>query len=157
MVSANKANFNLRETLPLSHNWDKGLSLMGQRTNPNGHRDWLFIITSPKDEARHLSYLASVRDSAKSGLGCVDNRHLTYLAEFIFVNVGDSQQDVKASSPLIFVVRVGGVIVLRAWENYAHGEGRQPIRSLKLSKRCSLKWEQYRRQARNTSPTSEFD
>ena len=68
------------------------------------------MSTSQKVGASHLNYLAPIRDSAKSGLGRVDNRHLNYLAEFISVNVGGhcaevSSQPMKHSG-------VGGVIVV---------------------------------------------
>jgi hypothetical protein len=90
-----------------------------------GYRDWLFHAASPKDEANHLSYFASIRDSAESGLGRKDNRHLNYFAESILMNRGDSQQDVKESSPRMPVVRVGATIVVRARESRVHGEGLQ--------------------------------
>src|SRR5262249_7556388 len=75
----------------------------------------------------NLSYPADVRESAKSGLGHVGNRHLNYLAESISMNVGGPQQDVKASSPLMLAESVGGVIVLGARESRVHGEGRQEM------------------------------
>jgi hypothetical protein len=40
------------------------------------------------------------------------NRHLNYLAEFIFVNVGGSYRDAKASSLPMPDMSVGGVIVV---------------------------------------------
>src|SRR5204862_8279237 len=45
------------------------------------------------DETGHLSYPVSGRDSAERGLGCQDNRHLSHLTEFFFVNVGGCYQD----------------------------------------------------------------
>jgi hypothetical protein len=39
--------------------------------------------------ASHLIYLAGVRDSAKSGLGLPDNRHLNNHTESIVMNVRD--------------------------------------------------------------------
>jgi hypothetical protein len=122
MVSPNKAGFNLRETMPLSRNNLHTCGVVahestGQRMSPmTGYRDWIPSTTSPKDEAGHLVYLASIRDSAKSGMGCTGNRHLSYLAESISVNVGDSPQAVKTSSPSMpspnEAVRVGAIIVL---------------------------------------------
>lgn len=56
-----------------------------------GYRDWLSFIANPKDEASHLIYLASIRDSAARGTGLSDNRHLNDCAESIIVNVGGSQ------------------------------------------------------------------
>lgn len=73
----------------------------------------------------HLKYPTTVRDTAKSGIGCERNRHLNYLAESIKVNVGDSQQNVKESRPPMSVVRVGATIVVRARESRVHGEGSQ--------------------------------
>lgn len=103
----------------------------GQRMNPEvdfartGYRDWSCHAASSKDEASHLSYLASIRDSAKSGLGRQDNRHLNYFAESILMNMGDPQQDIKESSPPMTVVGVGATIVVRARESRVHGEGLQ--------------------------------
>ena len=116
---------------PLSREYLAYLELTipdGARTanEPTGYRDWTLPRTSPKDEASHLRYLASIRDSAKSGLGCTKNRHLSYFVESIFVNVGGSQQNAKESSPLMSVVRVGGFIVVGARESRVHGEGSQP-------------------------------
>lgn len=92
---------------------------------PKDCRSWSFSHTSTKVEANHLSYFASIRDSAESGLGCPYNRHLNYLAEFIIVNAGDSRRNVKESSPPMSAVRVGATIVVRARESRAHGEGSQ--------------------------------
>jgi hypothetical protein len=86
-------------------------------------RSW--PCTGSKVSADYLTYSADIRDTAKSGIGRSGNRHLNYLAEFIFMNVGGSQQDVKASSLPMPVESVGGVIVLGARENRVHGEGRQ--------------------------------
>jgi len=137
MVSSNKADFNLREIAPLPRNTlhilpEKQKST-GRRMNlmavvyPEGYRDWSFVYTSSKDDASHLIYLASIRDSAERGSGCMDNRHLNYLAESIFVNVGDSSRNAKESSPLMFVMRVGATIVVRGWESRPHGEGSQSV------------------------------
>jgi hypothetical protein len=49
----------------------------GERVHQD-HRDWTRGRPSPKDEVSHLMYLASVRDSAESGMGCFANRRLTY-------------------------------------------------------------------------------
>lgn len=131
MVSSNKAGFNLREIIPLSQILRKALErLMGQRPDPNacshqkGHRNWSSENTSSKIGAGYLNYPASGRDSAKSGLGYIDNRHLSYLAESIFVNVGDSHRNAKVSSPPMFDVRVGATIVVRDGEKPSHAEHR---------------------------------
>ena len=85
--------------------------------------------TSTKDEASHLKYLVSVRDSAKSGLGHIGNRHLHYFAEFIYVNVGDFYQEV--SSPPGNDRSVGVTIVVGVWESHTHGKA--AIRSLEMT------------------------
>jgi hypothetical protein len=72
-------------------------------------------------------YPNDIWDTAKSGIGCMGNRHLNYLAEFIFMNVGGSYWDAKASSLPMSDISVGGVIVLGARESRVHGEGRQGI------------------------------
>ena len=64
-------------------------------------------------------------------MGFMDNRHLNYLVESITMNVGDSQQNVKESSPQRSVVRVGAVIVVGGWESQPHGEA--AIRSLETT------------------------
>jgi hypothetical protein len=92
-----------------------------------GCRSWLSYFASPKDDAEHLSYPASGRDTAKSGIGCSDNRHLSYLAKSITVNVGGLQRNEKVSSPPMSVVSVGAAIVVRAWESQAQGEGPQSV------------------------------
>ena len=88
---------------------------------PKDYRDWLCICTSLKVEASHLNYLASIRDSAESGLGHQDNRHLNYFVESIFVNVGGSY--LEMSSPSMKSKSVGGFIVVGARESRVHGEG----------------------------------
>lgn len=75
--------------------------------------------------AGHLNYPASVWDTAKSGMGCRYNRHLSYLAESVIVNVGDSRQDVKLSSLAMPATGVGAAIVVRGWESQPQGEGPQ--------------------------------
>jgi len=91
---------------------------------PTGYQDWLVYLTSPKVSVGKPDYPADIWDTAKSGIGRQGNRHLNYLAEFIFVNVGGSYQDAKASSLPMTGMSVGGVIVLGARENRVHGEGR---------------------------------
>jgi hypothetical protein len=94
---------------------------------PKDYRGWSVPCTNPKAEISHLNYLISIRDSAKSGLGFIDNRHLNYLVESINMNVGGFYQDVKVSSPPRTDRSVGGVIVVGAWENHVQGEGRQEV------------------------------
>jgi hypothetical protein len=85
------------------------------------------IVTKLKVSLGKPEYPSDVRDAAKSGIGCSGNRHLNYLVEFIFVNVGGSYRDAKASSLPMSDVSVGGVIVLGTRESRVHGEGRQGI------------------------------
>ncbi len=88
-------------------------------------RDWLLLGTSPKVSAGYLNYPADIRDTAKCGMGCTDNRHLRYFVESISVNVGGSYQDAKASSLPMSDMSVGGSIVVRGRESRPHGEGGQ--------------------------------
>lgn len=104
MVSSNKASLDLRETHPLSRNISHtSCGDTRQRPNPEvvkylkGYRCWSVKYTSAKVETGYSIYPVSGRDTAKSRIGFRDNRHLSYLAEFIFVNVGDSQQNEKVS------------------------------------------------------------
>jgi hypothetical protein len=135
MVSPNEVSFNLRENFPLSRNiciaGSKIPGYTGQRTNQEtfpfstGYQSWLSSSTSPKISLGKPDYPTDVRDTAKSGIGCMGNRHLNYLVEFIFVNVGGSSyRDAKASSLPMPNMSVGGVIVLGARESRVHGEGR---------------------------------
>lgn len=131
-MSSYKAGFNPRENEPLSRNTlHTLLESTRQRTNPAalrypmGFRDWSLGHTNPKVGAGHLIYPVSVRDTAKSRIGCRDNCHLNYLVKFIIVNVGGLHRDAKASSPPMPVVSVGAAIVVRGWESQPLGEGPQ--------------------------------
>ncbi len=77
-----------------------------------GCRGWLFDITSPKAGKEIPGYFFPVRDTAKSGIGCLDNRHLNYLVESIFVNVREPRKDAKGSSHPMLTGEVGAVIVV---------------------------------------------
>jgi hypothetical protein len=84
MVSPNEAGFNLRERELLPRNTlHTPNESTGQRMirgdNPEG-RDWSMRYTSLKAEAGDLTYPASIRDTAKSGIGWIGNRHLNDLA-----------------------------------------------------------------------------
>jgi len=70
-------------------------------------------------------YSVDVRDTAKSGIGHIDNRHLNDLVESISMNVGGSCRNAKVSSPPMIGVSVGGVIVVGVRESRIHGEGHQ--------------------------------
>ena len=123
MVSSTEADFDLREIRPLPRNIlhicgveDHGIT--GQRANLNlgvlatGCRGWLVLPTSPKVSTANLLYSVDARDTAKSGIGHIDNRPLPYLAESISVNVGGYWWNAKTSSPLMSTSSVGGAIVV---------------------------------------------
>ena len=97
-----------------------------------GFRDQLSCVAGPKVSLGYLNYPNDIRDTAESGMGRLGNRHLHYLVEFISVNVGGSQQNVKVSSLPMSEESVGGVIVLGARESRVHGEGRQGINISRL-------------------------
>jgi hypothetical protein len=94
---------------------------------PKDYQGWCIGYTNQKVEISNLNYLISIRDSAKSGLGRIDNRYLNYFVESICMNVGDSYQNAKASSQPMTGKRVGAVIVVGGWESQPQGEGRQRI------------------------------
>jgi hypothetical protein len=78
-----------------------------------------------KAETGYLTYPVSVRDTAKSGMGCRGNHHLNDLAESIAMNVGGLYPDAKDSSRPIPGRSVGAAIVVRGWESQPHAEHRQ--------------------------------
>jgi hypothetical protein len=136
MVSSNKAGFDLRENLPLPRNMlhTHELGSMGSRGSERIGRYVYFqpiteavwsVFTSLKVLADNLNYSADVRDTAKSGIGHIDNRHLNDLVESTSMNVGGSCRNVKASSLPMIGMSVGGVIVVGARESRVHGEGHQ--------------------------------
>jgi hypothetical protein len=71
-------------------------------------------------------YPVAGRDTAKSGMGWVENRHLNDLAESITMNVGGLL--VKGCSPPVNPANVGGPIVVGARESRVHGKGGQLVR-----------------------------
>ena len=60
-------------------------------------------------------------------MGREGNRRLQYLVEFISVNVGGSDRNVKASSLSMSGMSGGGSIVLGARESRVQGEGSQGV------------------------------
>jgi hypothetical protein len=153
MASPNEAGFNLRKNFALPRNissisvkggtqsqaprrihkpWREATSRVatepnthastGQRTSES-YRGWSRGSTIPKDGTGNLVYPVSVRDTAKSRMGCFGNRRLNYSAEFIIMNVGDPHRNVKASSLPMIGVGVGGAIVVRVRESRIRGEG----------------------------------
>ena len=136
-MRANEAGFNLREISPLSHKTLHSRSdhpdEMGQRMrqrrccNATDYRNLLLIIGGQKGFNTPPVYGVDVRDTAKSGMGCTDNRHLNYSVESLLVNVGGAQPNVKVSSLPMSGKSVGGVIVLGVRESRIQGEGHQGI------------------------------
>jgi hypothetical protein len=84
----------------------------------------ILTFQSKKVATGYPNYPVAGRDSAKSGLGLIDNRHLNNLAKSISVNVGGFYQDDKVSSPPMTDRSVGGVIVVGVRESRIQGEGR---------------------------------
>src|SRR5262249_9689108 len=89
----------------------------GAANEPNllGRRDRSSCGTGPKDETDHLVLRCFRSGFREERLGSVGKRHLNYLAEFIFVNVGGSLRNVKMSRPSKSGMSVGGVLVVCAW------------------------------------------
>jgi hypothetical protein len=54
------------------------------RLRQTDNRDCSRLTTSSKDERGHLIYPLSGRDTAKSGIGCGGNRHLSDFVEVQF-------------------------------------------------------------------------
>src|SRR5436190_7927413 len=117
MVSSNKADLDLRESMPMPRNilhsqdldpgytWHRASQKVLQIQSD--FRCWFSSSTSTKDSADHLSYSADARDTATSGNRSNDNRHLNYLVESTSVNVGGSHQNAKVSSLPMSVECVG--------------------------------------------------
>ena len=131
MVSANEADFNLRETPPLPHNilhspaWNTGL-IWGSEREPQhcpfcGPSEVCYrpLQTKRKSEVNLVTLWPFGKPRRADGLYA--NRHLNGLVEFIFVNVGGLHGEL--SSPAMKRVSVGGVIGLGARESRVHGEG----------------------------------
>ena len=70
-----------------------------------------FFFPTIKVVAGYPIYPVTGRDTAKSGIGFLDNHHLNNLIESTFVNVGGFYQNVKVSSPPRIDRSVGGAIV----------------------------------------------
>lgn len=71
----------------------------------------------------YLINVMDVRETAKSGTGCADNRHLRCFAEPNYLNSGSLYVEVSS----LPVKRAGGgvTVVVRGWESHLHGEGSQ--------------------------------
>jgi hypothetical protein len=84
MVSPNEAGLHLQERALLprytlhTHPESTGQRMILKRQSKDG-RDRSMFCASPKAEAGHLTYPASIRDTAKSGIGGIGNRHLNDL------------------------------------------------------------------------------
>jgi hypothetical protein len=143
MVSSNEVSVNLREKGPLPRN-----ILHSQESCPALHGaanevDGLVVdlprlgngLSQLKGCQRSPGHPLAVRDSAKSGLGCMENHHLTYLVESMYVNVGGSGADGKISSRSMLHESVGAAIVLGTRESRVQGEGPQSVGILGHSSR----------------------
>ena len=137
-MSATEADVDLRESAPLLrntlHSWEfTAPTDTEQRANPMVHlflkdcRRWSLRVTTSPVSTGHLSYPVGARETAKSGMGYVANRHLPSLVESIAVNVGGSCRTAKVSRPPIVGTSVGGFIVLGARESRVQGEGSQGV------------------------------
>ncbi len=94
------------------------------------YQNWACMNPSLKVSVGYLTYPTDIRDAAKSGMGCRDNRHLRYVVESISVNVGGLLAE--ASSLPRKQVSVGGPIVVRERESRPHGEGGQEFNILQV-------------------------
>ena len=91
------------------------------------HIDSKVVPGKPAPWKVTTTYPGTIRDSAKSSMGCGVNRSLKSTAECSIVNVGDLVKDDKGSRLSMTLQGVGVVIVLRTWESHVHGEGLQPV------------------------------
>jgi hypothetical protein len=143
MVSANEVSVNLREKGPLPrnilHSQESCPALHGAANEFRDIVDELPRLGSSRSQRkgcqRSPGYPLTVRDTAKSGMGCLDNHHLTSLVESIYMNVGGSRADAKISSRSRRHESVGAAIVLGAWESHVQGEGPQSVGILAHSNR----------------------
>ena len=103
----------------------------GQRTCSNSappsesSRGWTVLSPIQNAATGHLPYPVAVRDTAKSGMGCLMNQCLNYRSEYVHMNVRGSCQNANVSSPRKSGKSVGGSIVVGGWESQPHGEGSQ--------------------------------
>ena len=137
MVSSNEAGFNLRESMLLPRNIlhavKSGSRIHEAANEPDDCKASRLIefreasYLNQRLRQANLIYPVSIRDTAKSGIGCFDNRHLNYFAKVILMNVGDSLCNVKAGSQPMSRASVGATIVVRDRESLSHGEGSQSV------------------------------
>ena len=136
MVSSTEADFNLREMMLLSRNIlhaVRSFSWIYATANELYDLDHKLIEFRQVDFLNqrlrqvNLVYPASIRDTAKNGTGCADNRHLNYFAKVIVMNVGDLLCNAKAGSQPMSRAGVGAAIVVRARESRVQGKGPQRV------------------------------
>ena len=121
MVSSTEADFNLREIMLLSRNilhavrsFSRIYATANELYDPH-HKLIEFRqggFLNQRLRQTNLDYPVSIRDTAKSGIGCADNRHLNYFAKVILMNVGDLLCYAKAGSRPTSRARVGATIVV---------------------------------------------
>jgi hypothetical protein len=83
--------------------------------------------SSPKDVSGKPALPVDRLGFRDERFGSRISSHLRASVEYIIVNVGGSDMDVKVSSPPMTYQSVGAAIVVGARESRAHGEGRQGI------------------------------
>jgi len=134
-VSSNEVSVNLREKGPLPrnilHTQESCPAVYGAAsvfTGSASERPRLGSgLSQLKGCQQRPGYLLTARDTAKSGMGCMENHHLTSLVESISMNVGGSYADAKISSRSMRHESVGAAIVLGARESRVQGEGPQSV------------------------------
>ena len=80
----------------------------------------------------HLINIMDVRETAKSGTGCADNRHLRCFVEPNHLNLGNLR--VEASSPPTKRGGGGVAVVVRGRESRLHGKGPQFVGTSKAER-----------------------
>ena len=81
------------------------------------------IMPLQRMKTKCLVDLSSVRDTSERGTGCTGNRHLSYSAKSISVNVGGSSRNANGSCPQMFWMSVRTLIVVSVRESRIQGEG----------------------------------
>jgi hypothetical protein len=143
MVSSNEVSVNLREKGPLPrnilHTEESCPAVYGAANEVNALGSDLPRLGNGLSQLKGCQwspgYPLTVRDTAKSGMGCMENHHLISFVESLYVNVGGLQADAKISSRSMLPASVGAAIVLGARESRVQGEGPQSVGILAHSNR----------------------
>ena len=117
MVRAREAEFNLRESWPLTRQalQNQDCNVLDNRVSERScsgetlhyaYRGWRRPFTSPKASSGKagkrmgtFAYPGDVRDTAKSGIGRLVTSTYVVAFEYIHTNVGDLSQDAKVNRP----------------------------------------------------------